>query len=99
MSNLQNSEYCKVTGRVMDSNNYDDNKSFTSNFTDKTSYYFNTTIGAYDLDSMILTFDPYLPSNLFLQLKCNKFILNIKVVCSSMKIPVYNTTPPFSRTD
>ena len=60
----------------MDSNNYDDNKSFTTNFTDKTSYYFNTSIGAYDLDSMILTFDPYLPSNLFLQLKCNIFYIN-----------------------
>ena len=54
----------------MDSDNYDDNKSFTNNFTDKTSYYFNTSIGAYDLDSMILTFDPYLPHNIFLQLKC-----------------------------
>ena len=83
----------------MDSDNYDDNKTFTTNFTDKTSYYFNTSIGAYDLDSMILTFDPYLPSNIFLQLKCNIFILFLIVTCSSIKIPVYNTTPPFSRTD
>ena len=75
MSNLDSTESCKVTGRVMDSNNYDDTKSFVSNFTDKTSYYFNTTIGAFDLDSMILTFDPYLPENIFLQLKCN-FIKN-----------------------
>ena len=71
MSNLQSTEYCVVSGRIMDSDNYDDSKEFTSNFTDKTSYYFNTNIGAYDLDSMIITFDPYSKSNLFLQLKCN----------------------------
>lgn len=73
----------------MDSENYDDAKEFTSNFTDKTSYYFNTTIGAYDLDSMIITFDPYSESNLFLQLKFK---------CTTMKLPVFSITPPFSRT-
>lgn len=86
MSNLDSTESCKVTGRVMDSNNYDDTKSFVSNFTDKTSYYFNTTIGAFDLDSMVLTFDPYLPDNIFLQLK---------FVCTSIKIPVFNSSPPY----
>ena len=81
----------------MDSNNYDDAKEYSSNFTDKTSYYFNTTKGAYDLDAMVIKFDPYLAKNLFLQLKCNNFIIN-KVHCTSMKLPVFSTTPPFSRT-
>ena len=50
----------------MDSSNYDDAKEYTSNYTDKTSYYFNTTKGAYDLDAMVIKFDPYLAKNLFL---------------------------------
>ena len=61
----------------MDNNDYDEDKEFTSNFTDKTSYYFNTTKGAYDLDAMIIKFDPYMAKNLFLQLKCNIFIYKI----------------------
>lgn len=66
MSNLLSTEYCTVSGRIMDSNNYDEAKEYSSNFTDRTSYYFNTTKGAYDLDAMVIKFDPYLAKNLFL---------------------------------
>jgi hypothetical protein len=46
------------------------------------------------LDTLVLTFDPYSEPNLFLQLKC-KYLISILVVCSSIKIPVYNTISPY----
>jgi hypothetical protein len=33
MSNINSTETCKVSGRIMDTNNYNESKEFLSNFT------------------------------------------------------------------
>lgn len=58
----------------MDTNNYNESKEFLSNFTDVQTYYFDATNGVYNLDTLVVTFDPYSPENLFLQLKCKYFL-------------------------
>jgi hypothetical protein len=66
MSNIQSSESCKVTGRIMDTNNYNDSKEFLSNFTTTSSYTYDAIDGVFNLDTLVVTFDPYSAPNLFL---------------------------------
>lgn len=94
MTNIDKTAACKVVGRIMDSLNPDDTKSFHANFTSPQSFYFDDSVGEYNLDNMIVYLDPHLPSNLYLQLKCIS-ILNI-VTCSSVMIPIYNTESPYT---
>ncbi|CAD8128288.1 unnamed protein product [Paramecium sonneborni] len=86
MSNILQTESCTLSARIMDTNNYNTSKEFLSNFTNKQIVYYDQRAGAFDFDSLIVTFDPYLEDNLFLQLR---------FVCTSIKIPVYQTISPY----
>lgn len=50
----------------MDKNNEDTNKTFLTNFTNINTVNFDTKIGAYDLGSLQVYFDPSFESNLYL---------------------------------
>ncbi|CAD8063527.1 unnamed protein product [Paramecium sonneborni] len=86
MSNILSTESCTLQARIMDINNFNTTKEFLSNFTNQQIVYYDQKTGAFDFDSLIVTFDPYLEDNLFLQMR---------FVCTSIKIPVYQTVSPY----
>ncbi|CAD8169765.1 unnamed protein product [Paramecium pentaurelia] len=59
---------------------------FYSNFTSITEVQFNTTSQDYNLDQMIITFDPDYSLYGYLQLEIN---------CDSIKIPIFSQQPPY----
>lgn len=50
----------------MDSNNFNDSKEFLSNYTNAQTFYYDPTLGGFNFDTLIVTFDPYFADNLYL---------------------------------
>ncbi|CAD8050685.1 unnamed protein product [Paramecium primaurelia] len=68
---------CNITGRIQDSQKFDKNLKFLSNFTQPSLISFNDE--SFNLDNLIITFDPYLPEQYYLQLQFQ---------CSTIKLPI-----------
>ncbi|CAK65900.1 unnamed protein product (macronuclear) [Paramecium tetraurelia] len=68
---------CNITGRMQNSENFDKTLKFLSNYTQPSLIYFSDE--SFNLDELIITFDPYLPEQYYLQLQFQ---------CSTIKLPI-----------
>ncbi|CAD8121080.1 unnamed protein product [Paramecium sonneborni] len=74
---------CTLNGRQM-SNNLEGE--FQNNFISLTEVEFNTTSQDYNLDTLIVNFDPDQSQENYLQLE---------IMCNSIKIPIFDNQPPY----
>ncbi|CAD8067727.1 unnamed protein product [Paramecium sonneborni] len=68
---------CNITARMLDSQNFDKTTKFLSNYTLPSLISFGNE--SFNLDDLIIIFDPYLPEQYYLQLKFQ---------CSTIKLPI-----------
>ncbi|CAD8069965.1 unnamed protein product [Paramecium sonneborni] len=79
-------ESCTIDGRIQNSSSYDVQKSFSNNFTIPSKVYYNQEKGGFDMDDLILIFDPLSSDSLYLELR---------FICNSVALPIYNPKPPY----
>jgi hypothetical protein len=65
---------CRVSGRRM-SPNMKTSSSFFNNYTSPETFNFNLEKGGYDLDNMVLFFDPLIVEPDYLELKSNRMTI------------------------
>lgn len=86
VNNGNSTHSCIIEGRIQREGNYSDEIAFTNNFTKPNKVFYDDSKGGYDMDTLIVIFDPYFRKELYLELK---------FVCPATRIPVYNTVPPY----
>ncbi|KAM3129080.1 hypothetical protein pb186bvf_018792 [Paramecium bursaria] len=87
--NQPNGIACYVDGRIQSEQNYTD-KAFTTNFTIPQTFYFLQEKKGFDLDQMIVLFDPKIDPQYYLELRFK---------CDSVIIPISASTPPYEQLD
>ena len=66
------SDQITIEGRIQNNSDYDIKKPYTTNFTSYSIQNYDVFKSAFDLNDLIITFDPYLDESLYLELRSNK---------------------------
>ncbi|CAD8171348.1 unnamed protein product [Paramecium pentaurelia] len=81
------SDSCYIDGRIQNISFYDNSKDYTSNFTNLDKLNYNVDDSSFNLDELIITFDPYIDEELYLELR---------FYCSNVKKPVLQADYPYN---
>ncbi|CAD8213993.1 unnamed protein product [Paramecium octaurelia] len=81
------SDLCYIDARIQNLSFYDNSKAYLSNFTNYDTLNYNVEDSSFDLDSLIITFDPYMHEDLYLELR---------FYCQSVKKPVLQAEYPYN---
>ncbi|KAM3138611.1 hypothetical protein pb186bvf_009363 [Paramecium bursaria] len=78
---------CILKAREINITNINENIPFDITLLSQSKFDFNSSSQDYNLDGLIIKFDPSIDKNLVLQLQ---------IICNSIKIPILNQDPPYN---
>ncbi|CAD8083245.1 unnamed protein product [Paramecium sonneborni] len=83
----QTSDQCYIDGRIQNISFYDDSKDYTTNFTSFNILEYDVSQSSFNLNELIIQFDPYIDEELYLELR---------FYCYNVKKPVLQTEYPYN---